>query len=139
MIPTGSFSKWTFDAKTASYRPIILALYITTIQQCAVAVIMASHYLAEQIHQHFLQCGICLDPFQNPKALPCLHAFCEECLERWYRTNKKKNPGVMICPNCKKSAQVPSGGIQGFPAHFMVNSLQETVDNMEKVRQHVVT
>ena len=88
--------------------------------------------LAEKIHIHFLECGICLETFQNPKALPCFHAFCEECLERWYKTNKTDHPGVIICPKCKKSAEIPSDGVQGFPAHFMVNSLQETVD-MDKL------
>ncbi|XP_072047957.1 uncharacterized protein [Amphiura filiformis] len=90
--------------------------------------------LAEQIHQNFLNCGICLTPFKNPRALPCLHSFCEECLERWAKANKKGKSKVFACPNCMKSTQIPAEGIQGFPAHFLVNSLQETV-NMEKIKE----
>ena len=90
--------------------------------------------LAEKINQNFLHCGICLEPFKKPRALPCLHSFCEECLERWTKANTKgsNKPRVIVCPNCQKAATIPAEGIQGFPAHFLVNSLQSTV-NMEKV------
>ena len=55
-------------------------------------------------------------------------------MERWTKANTKDNnkPKVIVCPNCQKVATIPAEGIQGFPAHFLVNSLQETV-NMEKV------
>ena len=92
--------------------------------------------LAEKITQNFMHCGICLEPFKKPRGLPCLHSFCEECLERWAKANNKDSyskPSVIVCPNCKKAVAIPAEGIQGFPAHFLVNSLQETLD-MEKVR-----
>ena len=36
----------------------------------------ASSTLAEKLNRDFLECGICLDRFQKPLALPCLHSFC---------------------------------------------------------------
>lgn len=35
--------------------------------------------VVRQIDKQFLICSICLDRYENPKVLPCLHTFCE----RW--------------------------------------------------------
>ncbi|XP_072044604.1 tripartite motif-containing protein 2-like [Amphiura filiformis] len=90
--------------------------------------------LAQKIDQDFLHCGICLEPFKNPRALPCLHSFCEECLTRWAKTNKKDDSTVLTCPNCMRPTPIPAEGIEGFPAHFVVNSLQATL-NMEEDKE----
>ncbi|XP_072031810.1 uncharacterized protein [Amphiura filiformis] len=87
--------------------------------------------LSKKIDQNFLRCGICLEPFKNPRGLPCLHSFCEECLTRWAKTNKKDNSRVLTCPNCMRPTKIPVEGVEGFPAHFLVNGLQETL-SMEK-------
>lgn len=34
-----------------------------------------------QIDKQFLICSICLDRYENPKVLPCLHTFCERWVE----------------------------------------------------------
>ncbi|GLD52226.1 tripartite motif-containing protein 2 isoform X1, partial [Lates japonicus] len=33
--------------------------------------------VVRQIDKQFLICSICLDRYENPKVLPCLHTFCE--------------------------------------------------------------
>ncbi|XP_072042343.1 E3 ubiquitin-protein ligase TRIM45-like [Amphiura filiformis] len=84
--------------------------------------------LIDKLDQKFLECGICLHRFRRPRGLPCLHSFCHECLETLCQGKKE-----VLCPNCKRATTVPDEGVSGFPAHFMVNSLQETVD-MEKLK-----
>jgi len=37
--------------------------------------------LAQEIHDEFLVCKICLESYKNPKSLACLHTFCEDCIE----------------------------------------------------------
>ncbi|XP_072042714.1 E3 ubiquitin-protein ligase TRIM56-like [Amphiura filiformis] len=92
---------------------------------------MAAHKLIQKLDRDLLECGICLDQFKQPRGLPCLHCFCHDCLDRYCRGKNK-----FLCPNCKNPTAVPKQGVSGFPAHFMVNTLQDTVD---KVREEPKT
>ncbi|XP_072051911.1 uncharacterized protein [Amphiura filiformis] len=42
-------------------------------------------------------CGICLSDLQYPSTLPCLHAFCLNCLQDWARHVS----GRVTCPKCR--------------------------------------
>lgn len=37
--------------------------------------------LAQEIHDEYLICKICLDDYKSPKSLDCMHTFCEQCIE----------------------------------------------------------
>ena len=43
-----------------------------------------------------LKCGICLELFQDPRSLPCLHTFCRECIQR--SLNEENHS--LKCPVC---------------------------------------
>ncbi|WAR27446.1 LCK-like protein, partial [Mya arenaria] len=45
---------------------------------------------------------ICLEPYRRPKALPCLHSFCEHCLSDYVRRNSGSRSGYFACPMCRK-------------------------------------
>ena len=64
-----------------------------------------------------LTCSICHQILREPKSLPCLHSFCEECLERHVRTrhlDEELDPpdtrDVVPCPNCNFRAQLDESG-----------------------------
>jgi len=66
-------------------------------------------------------CPICLNLFDNPKSLPCLHAFCLKCLQDYF---KDKRPGDKVpCPMCRKEFQIPPEGLDGLQHHFFVQQL----------------
>ena len=66
-------------------------------------------------------CPICLEMFDNPKSLPCLHAFCLKCLQGHF---KDKCPGDEVpCPLCRKEFEIPSDGLSGLQHHFFVQRL----------------
>ena len=68
-------------------------------------------------------CPICLDTFDNPKSLPCLHAFCLKCLQGYFA---EKCPGNEIpCPVCRKEFEIPSDGLGGLQQHCLLG-LQQT-------------
>ena len=38
-----------------------------------------------KLAKHFTSCHICGGPFRSARVLPCLHVFCQACLERYWR------------------------------------------------------
>jgi len=71
-------------------------------------------------------CPICQDLFDNPKSLPCLHAFCLRCLQVQFNN---KSPGDKAsCSVCRKVFQIPSAGIGGLQHHFIVQQLIDKVN-----------
>jgi len=66
-------------------------------------------------------CSICLEVFENPKSLPCIHGFCLKCLERYFKDN---SPGDEVhCPLCRKLFQIPSDGLDSLQHHFFIQHL----------------
>ena len=91
-----------------------------------------------------LTCPVCIDIYTNPRTLPCLHSFCQECLEglpfrpceqAWRggcgrrRDPQPQSPRqhFINCPTCRKPAVLPiQEGVTSFPIAFHLNSLKET-------------
>ena len=70
-----------------------------------------------KIVEERLNCSICLQNFTQPKSLPCLHAFCKDCLGNLPH-QRQGYSYVIKCPICRRSAQLPEDGISGFPNQF---------------------
>ncbi|XP_078695026.1 E3 ubiquitin-protein ligase TRIM32-like [Branchiostoma floridae x Branchiostoma belcheri] len=68
-----------------------------------------------------LSCSICLELFTRPKALPCQHTFCQDCLEAHAREE-----GAFECPTCREKITLPSQGVAGLPDNSMAASMCET-------------
>ena len=76
---------------------------------------------AASVTRDLTTCTICLELFDNPKSLPCLHAFCLKCLQDHF---KDKNPRDNAqCPVCRKEFQIPSDGLDGLQHHFVIQQL----------------
>ena len=79
-----------------------------------------------------LSCSVCLEEYHRPRVLPCLHVFCEACLEKLVGTQRDKLRAP--CPNCRKPAPLPEGGVSSLPAAFYIQHLFEVREVLEKVR-----
>ncbi|XP_076098947.1 tyrosine-protein kinase Fyn-like isoform X2 [Mytilus galloprovincialis] len=99
---------------------------------CSEWLTMARHTnrssLREKLQEEFLSCKICLEPFIRPKALPCLHSFCEACLKDYVRRHPGERPGHFPCPMCRKDTKIPAGGINDFQDNFVLLSLSDTLE-----------
>ena len=74
-----------------------------------------------------LTCPICYQLFKNPKYLPCHHSYCEQCLEKMQVQSK------IICPECRKEAIVPTGGVKDLPNNFFINRMVDELVLKRKV------
>ena len=84
-----------------------------------------------KLEEH-LKCSVCLDLYTNPKTLPCLHSFCQECLKGLPQNRTRRGINYLTCPTCRKSTNMPRGGVGAFPAAFHLNALKEITQNLEK-------
>lgn len=55
------------------------------------------------IYRNLLECHLCDGKVKNPKALPCLHSFCHECLRQYIPSNLKTMKLTFPCPKCLRS------------------------------------
>ena len=64
-----------------------------------------------------LSCPVCYQLLKKPKYLPCHHSYCEQCLEKMQVQSK------IMCPECRKEAIVPQGGVKDLDNNFLINRL----------------
>lgn len=105
--------------------------FTQTIDLSNMSTTMAGNKLAQEIHDEFLTCKICLEGFKSPKSLDCLHTFCEQCIENHVVSEcsykKYTDYREFTCPLCRKRTQLPLGGVKKLPDNFLVSSLGEVV------------
>jgi len=80
------------------------------------------------------KCSICLENFDQPKSLPCLHTFCLKCLQNLcqnVRPGQRKG-----CPICRKEFRIPNDGVEALPLNFDMVALMEVNRGIEYCDQH---
>ncbi|XP_033631570.1 E3 ubiquitin-protein ligase TRIM56-like [Asterias rubens] len=78
----------------------------------------------EKIVQNHLECGICFDPYKDPKILDCLHSFCKICLQKYQSTNYK-DATMLICPLCRKKTLLHQKDVQALKTNFNITGLAD--------------
>lgn len=67
-----------------------------------------------------LDCVLCEENFKSPKVLPCLHTFCQQCLEQIIRVPER----ALSCPVCNVEMNIPANGLSAIPDNtFAMNML----------------
>lgn len=96
-----------------------------------------------QVTDEFLTCRLCDEPgFREPKVLTCGHTFCKHCLQRvlgpvsepWPTTFRRPPnfvPPMFSCTTCRRSMQIPKGGVDGLP-----DALGKNTQNRRLLMRH---
>uniref|UniRef100_A0A3P8UUE6 Tripartite motif containing 2a n=1 Tax=Cynoglossus semilaevis TaxID=244447 RepID=A0A3P8UUE6_CYNSE len=77
--------------------------------------------VVRQIDKQFLICSICLDRYENPKVLPCLHTFCERCLQNYIPAHSL----TLSCPVCRQTSILPERGVAALQNNFFITNLMD--------------
>lgn len=75
----------------------------------------------------FLTCSICLEVYNDPKTLPCLHSFCADCIDNYTKENNSK--AEHPCPECRETFHLPEGGVGRMKTNFCLKNLVEFVSS----------
>ena len=84
----------------------------------------ALHKIQEQV-----TCGICLEPYTQPKLLKCFHVFCEKCLQSLVRGGRQS----VTCPHCRQETPLAVGGVSALQGAFYIHYLFDIQDALQKV------
>nr|XP_030687088.1 tripartite motif-containing protein 3 isoform X2 [Globicephala melas] len=77
----------------------------------------------QPMDKQFLVCSICLDRYRCPKVLPCLHTFCERCLQNYIPAQSL----TLSCPVCRQTSILPEQGVSALQNNFFISSLMEAM------------
>lgn len=83
--------------------------------------------------EDLLTCTICLETFSEPKYLPCIHTFCEICINTYILSpvEKTETETRFKCPICRKEVLIeeklgnPEGWAAKLPGNQFVASLMD--------------
>lgn len=87
------------------------------------------------VSEDFLTCALCHEDYKDPRALPCLHAFCKTCISDHIvkHTKDQRAPTKFDCPVCKRSVdatdphQSPKMWAELLPVSHLLTSLMDSV------------
>ena len=96
-------------------------------QSTAPSSLLISNMDVEQLFRNLrkeAECPLCLETFNDPKTLPCLHSFCLLCLDKHALYARRQLQTTIKCPVCLTCFQIPEGDtFGGLPTSFHLNRL----------------
>ena len=81
--------------------------------------------------QEQVTCGVCLEPYKQPRLLKCFHVYCEGCLQRLVRGGGEGQS--LSCPQCRQDTRLPVSGVPGLQGAFYIHYLFDIRDTLKKV------
>ena len=76
-----------------------------------------------------ITCPVCQDHYTDPKVLPCLHYYCQQCIYRLALRTGLDKP--FSCPECRRDTILPQGGVDNLQTAFFINRMKELHSKME--------
>ncbi len=93
--------------------------------------------------EDIVTCVLCLDIYRDPRALPCLHSFCTECLCTLIaklpitETMNGEMKSVLKCPLCQELHEVGDGGVFTFRPNFHIKTYIAKMEEDRKAAENL--
>ena len=106
-------------------------LYLQLTPLCHV-VLLSRRTLEETLEllEKQVQCPICLETYCDPKALSCLHAYCQGCIQQLLL--KQQRDQEVECPQCRSVVTVAGNDPSSLPTVFFINGLIDVYEILKK-------
>ncbi|XP_048590259.1 tripartite motif-containing protein 45 isoform X3 [Nematostella vectensis] len=77
-------------------------------------------------------CSLCLEQYQDPRVLACLHTYCRHCLESLVEHSQER---TVSCPQCREKIVISVEEVKDLKVDFMLNDMIEkmSLDQENKV------
>ena len=80
-----------------------------------------------------LQCSLCLDIYDDPKCLTCLHSFCKTCIDETLQFNHDGSARI-VCPECKEVTLIGlHQTTHDLRANFQIRGIVDAYDTANKM------
>ncbi|XP_022778967.1 E3 ubiquitin-protein ligase TRIM71-like [Stylophora pistillata] len=76
--------------------------------------------IVEDISRH-LNCRLCRRLIRTPKLLPCLHSFCQVCIQGF--AEKLAPSEFLACPLCETDAKISKEELEDLPTNFFLDNM----------------
>ena len=81
-----------------------------------------------------ITCVVCQGHYQQAKLLPCNHYYCRACIEELAKRSRGR---PFACPECRKEATLPPGGVEELQGAFFVERMKDLFGKMAKAEGKV--
>ena len=81
-----------------------------------------------------VECFLCRQPYRDPRLLPCLHAFCYDCLLKNLHDSTDQQTSLS-CPKCFEHVSLP---IQDLPRHVYLGSIAKTARRVSQLKSAII-
>ena len=81
---------------------------------------------------HPVVCQLCSKLYTDPRLLPCLHSFCQQCLHN--EIAKLCSQRSIQCPTCHLNISIPAGGVEAFPQNLHLGFEAEVFEYAAKMQ-----
>ena len=99
-------------------------------------VLLSRRTLAETLQEKQVKCAICRETYHTPKALACLHAYCQGCIQQLLL--KQQRHQEVECPQCRSVVPVAGNDPSSLPTVFFINGLIEVCEILKKAKSNKI-
>ena len=82
-----------------------------------------------------ITCAICHEHYTEPRVLPCLHYYCQDCIQALAKRAGENKP--FSCPECRSDTTLPQGGVASLKQAFFINRMKAVHSKLSRAQGRV--